>query len=995
MINEDSDDSGTRSPYFRLSDESPDAVQPRAFGSTHHNSDNAVSVLIAGADHNTHAHCAPSQSELGTRPKATNAANMADELQSILDGGTTLNDVDGGRLSSEVYNLDEFLTRCYTYYAEHGFAAIVAKTVAHVCISLFSIGFFMFLTLYIDWPMLLACGASGGNNDSVHGTNVCSNRAFFNWPPEFTIGVRFVLVSGVLFGIRWFATAFVGARTIWQARATRRFYANHLGIDDQQLQMLTWNQVVDRIVSRQRDGLLEQIRKPLTHLTIANRIMRADNYFVALVNSDKDPLGLNVAYNVPFSFALPFFTERRRSDKECQGTSSTLRRSWLLTEPLCSNLQTCLAPLIATRSSSGSEQIDATTTMGSLDSLENRFVLQRKFVCMGLVNVVLSPFVLVHTFMMFFFRNTEEFYTERTVLGPRKWSVYAQWRLRQFNEMPHFAERRLDAAARQTQLFLDEYPNHVLTHFCRFLAYVAGAFVAVLLVFTVTDSSLLVSVRVFGCSLLWYLAIFSSVVALCRTCLTQPPVRVRYGHSSVQATNAGANVAKPILLQKHQRSSGSSSVEEPLDRAERLFQRVCDLTHLQPNRHRLSSMSAERKDDDVTKIDYASDVLVDMDPNETDEQVRDSQMSALLLPKSRPNAARSISVCVSDTNNLSVSQYADDAYWRHVALRDELSVLFPYKLVDLALEIIGVVVAPWVLLCYLPGRAAQICEFLSHTSIESDAIGRVCRPALFETANAIATCRNADIKSCTDRSTGHRNHATTSAWGVQMRQRPSAPTTFSADIGVGVDIDVDESRHDIETVHRRSNNNLGADVGLEQLHGGDHGLHSKLANSVHQFSTDQPNWRMLAVAKEFARASDNLIDTGKSAQHARVEAMPFDDGPSLLSSTLATQLIPQNVAATTFPIFEEPQEQEREAQELEHARKQEQVQTRSDETDSVLLKSVADIMTTTRTHTHSYTRDGDDREQFDNGTVPGSGLGIVSSMSVSGSGFGQRDALYL
>ena len=48
--------------------------------------------------------------------------------------------------------------------------------------------------------------------------------------------------------------------------------------------------------------------------------------------------------------------------------------------------------------------------------------LRRRFLCVGVANFVLMPFVLMFMLVHFFMKNAEEFHSKKDYLGPREWS---------------------------------------------------------------------------------------------------------------------------------------------------------------------------------------------------------------------------------------------------------------------------------------------------------------------------------------------------------------------------------------------------------------------------------------------------------------------------------------------------------------------------------------------------------------------------------------------
>ena len=156
-----------------------------------------------------------------------------------------------------------------------------------------------------------------------------------------------------------------------------------------------------------------------------------------------------------------------------------------------------------------------------------------------------------------------------------------------------------------------------------------------------------------------------------------------------------------------------------------------------------------------------------------------------------------------------MARLAEDAYCRHTALRDELHTLFPYKLFNLAVEVIGVVLTPWNLLFYIPTRAPQICQFFQDNGVDTDAMGHVCRLALFEPHYLRNAEQDEAAEQQRDARSANKTHSPSPTGGQRF---------FAADSQGG-----------------------GGDDDGETKQGGGR-LRVKLKHSVVQFD-DQPGWR--------------------------------------------------------------------------------------------------------------------------------------------------------
>ena len=70
--------------------------------------------------------------------------------------------------------------------------------------------------------------------------------------------------------------------------------------------------------------------------------------------------------------------------------------------------------------------------------------LQRRFILCGVAHLFFMPFLLFFVTLHFFMVNVYDWQSTKEYLGPREWSMVAQWRFREFNELPHSFERRIE-----------------------------------------------------------------------------------------------------------------------------------------------------------------------------------------------------------------------------------------------------------------------------------------------------------------------------------------------------------------------------------------------------------------------------------------------------------------------------------------------------------------------------------------------------------------------
>jgi len=163
---------------------------------------------------------------------------------------------------------------------------------------------------------------------------------------------------------------------------------------------------------------------------------------------------------------------------------------------------------------------------------------------MGALNAIFAPFIVLYLIMYSFFRYfdvrtsistsialrfqrlpypplhvrlLQEYHKNPSSIGGRKYTPFAEWKFREFNELPHHFTRRLDESYPTASMYIGQFPNEKLTIIMRFVAFIAGSFAAVLLLTTVIDPDLFVGFEVTPHrTVLFYVGVFGSILAVAR-----------------------------------------------------------------------------------------------------------------------------------------------------------------------------------------------------------------------------------------------------------------------------------------------------------------------------------------------------------------------------------------------------------------------------------------------------------------------------------------------
>lgn len=244
---------------------------------------------------------------------------------------------------------------------------------------------------------------------------------------------------------------------------------------------MAWTEVVERIIREQKRSPFIVRQDDLSALQITNIIMREENLMIGLANNDIFLAHLPEWLPVRIFFSKSvIFTIRNIIYKKFYDRKSKINLGAVKPEYLC-----------------------------------NTFRFAGIFALVGL-----GP-MCIFVFMYFFMRHCEDFRSHRNSPLERQWTGYAEWNLREYNELSHTFKKRLESCKSSANMIVDRneiVANTPLTDALRkIIKYVSGSLLAVLVVLACIDDTPLLFLKIGGKNLLWYLAVLTFVVTIADT----------------------------------------------------------------------------------------------------------------------------------------------------------------------------------------------------------------------------------------------------------------------------------------------------------------------------------------------------------------------------------------------------------------------------------------------------------------------------------------------
>ncbi|CAJ0766075.1 4724_t:CDS:10 [Entrophospora sp. SA101] len=220
---------------------------------------------------------------------------------------------------------------------------------------------------------------------------------------------------------------------------------NSKSLSQADMQTTSWQKVVNQIIKIKKNNPMTSNTNQGSHErldahNITNRIMRQENYLIALFNKEY----LNLTVPIPF-------IERRQ----------------FLTKALEFNLNYCILNYV----------------------FNDQGQVRKIFIKDG----------------------------KRNELIEEEWTSYAKWKFREFNELPHLFQQRLDKSYKAANKYNDQFPKEKTILITRFVLFIVGSLTAVLLIASYIDPELFINFDVTpGMTVFSYTGIFVPILAISR-----------------------------------------------------------------------------------------------------------------------------------------------------------------------------------------------------------------------------------------------------------------------------------------------------------------------------------------------------------------------------------------------------------------------------------------------------------------------------------------------
>lgn len=360
---------------------------------------------------------------------------------------------------SNIDNLDSFFITFYKYYLKKGLYSYLIEKVINILILIF--------VLYISITLKFCINYSLFSN-ATKLDDIWVDKCFKTNLPFTVKLIIWMVYCFIILKVKAVYKEFKSLQVM------HNFYYYLLEIDDDELQIISWVEVLNRLIKFKDSNNLFQNSHNITFENIVNRIMRLDNYLIAIYSNDS---------------LMKFKVFKNRYQ-----VSLTKSLEW--------NINLILINFFFENGQFAINNSNATTLL-ELD-------LINKFRVAGFVNIILTPFLVIYFTLLYILKY---FYNIKSIFNLREYNLENKYKLREYNELEHFFNKRLNLSIDIANEYLLQFPNNINNLVCKFLAFISGSLLAILTITTlIFDSENFFSFEIsHNKSILFYISIIGAI----------------------------------------------------------------------------------------------------------------------------------------------------------------------------------------------------------------------------------------------------------------------------------------------------------------------------------------------------------------------------------------------------------------------------------------------------------------------------------------------------
>ena len=393
-------------------------------------------------------------------------SNSITENTNMLD----IENEDNDYFSHSNKNTDIFLKHTYLYFYYGGYKGYLSQKIKKIINKTFTLFFSSYLLLMINWKSLF------DNKDFIYSSPITQNPIYY-----------FVLIYFILYSFQLFFYLLSNIKDLFYIRKVKNLYQDKLKLNDTQLFGIKWNEITNNIVElhNKTNYKLYNYEGQLSSYIINHNISRINNYMIALINHNilKTQTGCLI-------FTSTYITK----DIEWFIKNIFLYNSFTFNNRL------------------------------NYEYIRSIHKISIYFKIFGIFYLFFIPFKLTYYIITFIFNHAEDIKSKRkdTDISKFGWTNHAKWTFREYNELDHIFNKRLQASYIYADMYKQQYYKPLNNSINSCIIFICKAFLSVIVLITIIDDELLLNMNIMNKNLLWYIALFSFIISFSKIGTSNP-----------------------------------------------------------------------------------------------------------------------------------------------------------------------------------------------------------------------------------------------------------------------------------------------------------------------------------------------------------------------------------------------------------------------------------------------------------------------------------------
>ena len=150
----------------------------------------------------------------------------------------------------------------------------------------------------------------------------------------------------------------------------------------------------------------------------------------------------------------------------------------------------------------------------NISSLYRNKPLFKKYIlgCI-ILDFILSPFMLFYITLSYILKHSKDI-KNNTQLFNKKWTNYALWKYREYNELENDFNDRMFKSYFHMNKYISFYPNKTFNIIIYFIRFVLSLFILFLFTLSIIDDDALVKLKYKNYNLIWYFALLTIIMSI-------------------------------------------------------------------------------------------------------------------------------------------------------------------------------------------------------------------------------------------------------------------------------------------------------------------------------------------------------------------------------------------------------------------------------------------------------------------------------------------------